>query len=610
MTGLSALYLQADNNDTYVVSVSDDGRRFDDVWTVPVPPQPGLRTRSITNLAGQARFIRLRPGAKGDGSFSATEFQAYCAIPEIWPPAIKTPKAVTKSSTLNREEKLSIAKITLLSMGFLVFVLLLVHRRRPEYSTLRYLVIAGTLLIAGGIVYAVGWTPMKAPKESMPSWVLWCLGLSIIAYVALEVTRRIKPEGLERLKTFNTPLIRRIAMGTIGAFVAYLIYDQVSYNGTDDGFIRWTPTLLAWLGFTGSLAWASWALLGTLRGQSATQWFQYGPLLTIIFASSIAFSQFGMFHGTTSGAKALHDWDAFHYYIGGKYYRENGYDLIYQCANAADVEDGLAYTFESGTARDKIRLTRDLRNNKLEPANRAITEEKIKECHTAFGVEADPTRWRAFKQDMRLFRKKMGQPRWQRMFKDHGSNATPVWNIVGYPITNIGWEEIVPPAGMENTKSNFRRLRTEEGQALSKAKTQDERNVIRAQYKDTRAAIQARYKEDSAAFIQRMSWYALVDPLLYALGFLMIWWAFGIYGCAFAILMWCGGYPWVYSWTGGGFGRVPGGSTVAGTCFLRKGYSAFGGASSWAMLLRVFPGAIIAGVSLKIAHQVLAQSDS
>ena len=88
----------------------------------------------------------------------------------------------------------------------------------------------------------------------------------------------------------------------------------------------------------------------------------------------------------------------------------------------------------------------------------------------------------------------------------------------------------------------------------------------------------------------------------------MIWWAFGIYGCAFAILMWCGGYPWVYSWTGGGFGRVPWWfMTVAGTCFLRKGYSAFGGASiTWAMLLRVFPGAIIAGVSLKIAHQVLA----
>ena len=108
-------------------------------------------------------------------------------------------------------------------------------------------------------------------------------------------------------------------------------------------------------------------------------------------------------------------------------------------------------------------------------------------------------------------------------------------------------------------------------------------------------------KSDRAAFVNRIGWLVSIDGLLYAAGFAMIWWAFGLFGAAFAMLIWATGYPYAYFWTGGGFGRVPWWfMAVAGTCFLKRGYPMLGGAGiTWSMLLRVFPGALIGGISLK-----------
>ena len=36
----------------------------------------------------------------------------------------------------------------------------------------------------------------------------------------------------------------------------------------------------------------------------------------------------------------FHPWDSFHYYIGGKYFRELGYTRLYECVMVADVEAG------------------------------------------------------------------------------------------------------------------------------------------------------------------------------------------------------------------------------------------------------------------------------
>jgi hypothetical protein len=85
---LRGAWLQADHNDSYVLSVSRDGRKFEPVWTAgPVRPA-GLRMRHTRELSVRARHVRL--GAKGgDGRYSVTELLLFDELPAAWPPRIE-----------------------------------------------------------------------------------------------------------------------------------------------------------------------------------------------------------------------------------------------------------------------------------------------------------------------------------------------------------------------------------------------------------------------------------------------------------------------------------------------------------------------------------------
>ncbi len=76
---LGSAYLQADANDLYTLALSRDGKEFKDVWSVPYVAGHGLRTRSSA-LGGQpARYVRFG-GGQGDGFFSLSELQVFCAV--------------------------------------------------------------------------------------------------------------------------------------------------------------------------------------------------------------------------------------------------------------------------------------------------------------------------------------------------------------------------------------------------------------------------------------------------------------------------------------------------------------------------------------------------
>src|SRR4051812_40935759 len=55
---IGGAYLQGDNNDEYVVSGSQDGVGFRELWVAPPVAEPGLRGRTSGALSGRARFIR------------------------------------------------------------------------------------------------------------------------------------------------------------------------------------------------------------------------------------------------------------------------------------------------------------------------------------------------------------------------------------------------------------------------------------------------------------------------------------------------------------------------------------------------------------------------
>ena len=82
---INAAYLQGDNNDEYVVAVSDDGISFRELWVAPPVAAAGLRGRSADGLGGQGRWVRLSARG-GDRVYSVTELQLWSGRPSAFPP--------------------------------------------------------------------------------------------------------------------------------------------------------------------------------------------------------------------------------------------------------------------------------------------------------------------------------------------------------------------------------------------------------------------------------------------------------------------------------------------------------------------------------------------
>jgi hypothetical protein len=181
---------------------------------------------------------------------------------------------------------------------------------------------------------------------------------------------------------------------------------------------------------------------------------------------------------------------------------------------------------------------RNLSTNRIEPAAAAIQD------RTACTRHFRPERWEMFKRDVAWFRAHRSPESWRISQIDHGYNGSPVWAIAG---------------------SFFA------GRAPA-----------------------------SDAHILRL---ALIDPLLILIMWGAVWWAFGWRATAVAVLWWGTNFPARFIWTGGAFLRADWlAAMTIGICFVKRERMASGGfALTYAALLRVFPGLLIAGLALKAA---------
>jgi len=85
---VSAALLQGDNNDDYVISISEDGQTFSPLWSAPSLSSGGQRVRHAAGVFGRGRYVRMAPG-QGDGQFSVTEVQLFPDIPSAFPPSLR-----------------------------------------------------------------------------------------------------------------------------------------------------------------------------------------------------------------------------------------------------------------------------------------------------------------------------------------------------------------------------------------------------------------------------------------------------------------------------------------------------------------------------------------
>ena len=86
-TAIVAAYVQGDNNDDYLLSVSDDRRNFTPLWDSGKNDGVGLRQRWSNSLNGKGRYVRLTVQG-GDGAYSATELQLFAERPAEMPPPL------------------------------------------------------------------------------------------------------------------------------------------------------------------------------------------------------------------------------------------------------------------------------------------------------------------------------------------------------------------------------------------------------------------------------------------------------------------------------------------------------------------------------------------
>lgn len=170
---------------------------------------------------------------------------------------------------------------------------------------------------------------------------------------------------------------------------------------------------------------------------------------------------------------------------------------------------------------------------------------------TAIAADADtckqhftPERWLAFGRDVATFRQEFPERKWGSILTDHGFNASPVWTLTG------AW--LVPDGPF------------------------------------TPALLHA---------------LARIDLALLAVLWAAVFWGFGLRAGCTALIFFGTNYLGSLSWIGGSYLRYDWlAASVIGAALLQRGHRVAGGfALTWATLLRIFPGYLVAAVVLHAA---------
>jgi hypothetical protein len=146
-----------------------------------------------------------------------------------------------------------------------------------------------------------------------------------------------------------------------------------------------------------------------------------GLLALVGVLSFCAYWNFFAFHF----GNYTHWHEAYHYYVGAKYFDELGFDRLYECAAVADAEDPALHR------RVELRKITHLRDNVLGSTTDILADPT--RCTRHFS----PARWAEFRHDIAFFRERNGVRRWEDAQTDHGYNATPVWTVVGSALANL-----------------------------------------------------------------------------------------------------------------------------------------------------------------------------
>ena len=150
VTPITAVYLHGDDNDSYIVTVSDDGQTFRPLWEGRPVGGGGLQPRFIDKLQGSGRFVRVTASG-GDGSFALSELQIFSKTPDTWPP-----KPTVKDSIPPDE----VFRNKILAFGLaLAVVVIFTWKGAPLWWTLLILLVPCAAAFDAWRALSVAWPP-------------------------------------------------------------------------------------------------------------------------------------------------------------------------------------------------------------------------------------------------------------------------------------------------------------------------------------------------------------------------------------------------------------------------------------------------------------------
>jgi hypothetical protein len=199
---IAAAWLQGDANDTYELSVSNDGSRFLSIWHAPTLPGSGVRTRSAIALDSVARYVRIRP-AFGDRALALSEVQLFSSAPAVFPPDVPRIRGVALDQFVRDK--------TLLFGFALALAVALARRDAPRWQTALLLVLVAAAGAWLWLVLAQAW-PVTNREVSLVRAVLAAAALCAVAREALSPPRYPAHRGV----TFGV-----LGLCAAGAFVAF-----------------------------------------------------------------------------------------------------------------------------------------------------------------------------------------------------------------------------------------------------------------------------------------------------------------------------------------------------------------------------------------------------
>ncbi|MGD8606931.1 MAG: hypothetical protein PVH21_06535 [Myxococcales bacterium] len=197
---IDGIYLQGDNNDTFILESSEDGAEFDPLWTASAVDGAGHRGRWHSGLGRRARFVRLR-SVGGDAFVSATELQLFASKPSSWPPRIRTKLEFGASVW---------APLALVLFGSLAFFSALLHRRDSKtIASMAWWAATGVSALLVALSIAMAWPPEPSVIN---------VSRAVSAFVACAVVLRLGFRPTSARSSVLTGLLAAMAFLSMASF--------------------------------------------------------------------------------------------------------------------------------------------------------------------------------------------------------------------------------------------------------------------------------------------------------------------------------------------------------------------------------------------------------